>query len=523
MAHPFIAERQPGAGDGQHRRRHARPADDTADDLLRNADVAMYAAKRRGKGRVGDLRVADVRRPARAAGPRGRAPQRDRAERAGAALPADRRAQDRRDLRGRGAAPLGAPGVRAPPAAALHPARRGDRPDRAARRLGAARGCRQLQVWRAAYPRAAGSAMSVNISAASSRARGWTTRCARRSTASGVDPSAVVLEITESVLMQQTDAVLERLQQLKALGVRLAIDDFGTGYSSLSYLQRFPIDILKIAKPFVEEVGQGADRSALARAIIGLGDTLKLQTIAEGIETGGAAGGADRAGLHAGPGAPLLAGAAGGGDRGAALDRPVPAAPAGRGQRVTGAILRASSSAALADRYANRARARPRRHGRRVSRAGPQARPPGGAQGAAPGAGRVRRSRPVPPGDPARRPAAASAHPLGARLGRGPGAGRGAAPLVHDALHPRGEPSRPARPRDPAPGGGRAPDRARSGRRAGLRPRRGHHPPGREAGEHPADRQPRAGGRLRHRAGARRGGRSEAHRDRAWRWARPPT
>jgi EAL domain-containing protein (putative c-di-GMP-specific phosphodiesterase class I) len=94
----------------------------------------------------------------------------------------------------------------------------------------------------------------------------------------------VVLEITESVLMQQTDAVLERLQQLKGLGVRLAIDDFGTGYSSLSYLQRFPIDILKIAKPFVEEVGQGADRSALARAIIGLGDTLKLRTIAEGIE-----------------------------------------------------------------------------------------------------------------------------------------------------------------------------------------------------------------------------------------------
>jgi EAL domain-containing protein (putative c-di-GMP-specific phosphodiesterase class I) len=84
--------------------------------------------------------------------------------------------------------------------------------------------------------------------------------------------------------MQQTDSVLERLQQLKALGVRLAIDDFGTGYSSLSYLQRFPIDILKIAKPFVEEVGQGADRSALARAIIGLGDTLRLETIAEGIE-----------------------------------------------------------------------------------------------------------------------------------------------------------------------------------------------------------------------------------------------
>jgi EAL domain-containing protein (putative c-di-GMP-specific phosphodiesterase class I) len=88
------------------------------------------------------------------------------------------------------------------------------------------------------------------------------------------------------VLMQQTEAVLDRLQQLKALGVRLAIDDFGTGYSSLSYLQRFPIDILKIAKPFVEDVGQGAERSALARAIVGLGETLKLETIAEGIERG---------------------------------------------------------------------------------------------------------------------------------------------------------------------------------------------------------------------------------------------
>jgi len=66
--------------------------------------------------------------------------------------------------------------------------------------------------------------------------------------------------------------------------VQLAIDDFGTGYSSLSYLQRFPIDILKIARPFIDEVGSGPEKSALARAIIGLGETLKLRTIAEGIE-----------------------------------------------------------------------------------------------------------------------------------------------------------------------------------------------------------------------------------------------
>jgi EAL domain-containing protein (putative c-di-GMP-specific phosphodiesterase class I) len=143
--------------------------------------------------------------------------------------------------------------------------------------------CRQVNAWRRDYPQMSLS-VSVNISGRQLQGAGLVDALRLMLTSSGVDPSAVVLEITESVLMQQTDSVLERLQQLKALGVRLAIDDFGTGYSSLSYLQRFPIDILKIAKPFVEEVGQGADRSALARAIIGLGDTLKLQTIAEGIE-----------------------------------------------------------------------------------------------------------------------------------------------------------------------------------------------------------------------------------------------
>ncbi|HEX2249536.1 MAG TPA: EAL domain-containing protein [Gemmatimonadales bacterium] len=143
--------------------------------------------------------------------------------------------------------------------------------------------CRQLQVWRAAHPELSLS-VSVNISGRQLQGEGLADALGKALVASGVEPSLVVLEITESVLMQQTDAVFERMQQLKGLGVRLAIDDFGTGYSSLSYLQRFPIDILKIAKPFVEEVGQGADRSALARAIIGLGDTLRLQTIAEGIE-----------------------------------------------------------------------------------------------------------------------------------------------------------------------------------------------------------------------------------------------
>jgi EAL domain-containing protein (putative c-di-GMP-specific phosphodiesterase class I) len=143
--------------------------------------------------------------------------------------------------------------------------------------------CRQVQAWRLAHPQTSLS-VSVNISGRQLQGPGIADALGDALASSGVDPSAVILEITESVLMQQTDAVLERLQVLKKLGVRLAIDDFGTGYSSLSYLQRFPIDILKIAKPFVEEVALGAERAALARAIVGLGDTLRLQTVAEGVE-----------------------------------------------------------------------------------------------------------------------------------------------------------------------------------------------------------------------------------------------
>ncbi len=81
-----------------------------------------------------------------------------------------------------------------------------------------------------------------------------------------------MLEITETVLMHDTEATISRLTALKALGVRLAIDDFGTGYSSLRYLRRFPIDILKMAKPFVDGLDTGDDEGrALARAIVDLG------------------------------------------------------------------------------------------------------------------------------------------------------------------------------------------------------------------------------------------------------------
>jgi EAL domain-containing protein (putative c-di-GMP-specific phosphodiesterase class I) len=88
------------------------------------------------------------------------------------------------------------------------------------------------------------------------------------------------------MLVEESNAVLARLRALKALGVRLAIDDFGTGYSSLAYLERFPVDLLKIDKSFVDKIGAGLE-SPLARAMIGLGRELGIHVVAEGIETHG--------------------------------------------------------------------------------------------------------------------------------------------------------------------------------------------------------------------------------------------
>ncbi|GGM73402.1 hypothetical protein GCM10007977_088740 [Dactylosporangium sucinum] len=101
---------------------------------------------------------------------------------------------------------------------------------------------------------------------------------------SGLPPESLTLEITESLLSEDHEVAASRLAELKALGVRLAVDDFGTGYSSLSRLQSFPIDILKIPKPFVDGVAFGPGQSALARAILDLADALGLQVVAEGIE-----------------------------------------------------------------------------------------------------------------------------------------------------------------------------------------------------------------------------------------------
>src|SRR5262249_33893045 len=102
---------------------------------------------------------------------------------------------------------------------------------------------------------------------------------------SDIEASALTLELTESTLVRDVDDSVERLHELKDLGVRLAIDDFGTGFSSLAYLQRFPVDVLKIAREFVQEIGTDEEKARVASAVVRLGSTLSLDVIAEGIET----------------------------------------------------------------------------------------------------------------------------------------------------------------------------------------------------------------------------------------------
>jgi EAL domain-containing protein (putative c-di-GMP-specific phosphodiesterase class I) len=101
---------------------------------------------------------------------------------------------------------------------------------------------------------------------------------------SGLRPDSLVLEITESLLLYDQKGTAGKLDELKRLGVRLAIDDFGTGYSSLSYLRQYPVDVLKIDKSFIDGVSAGTEASEFARAIVKLGQSLRLDVVAEGIE-----------------------------------------------------------------------------------------------------------------------------------------------------------------------------------------------------------------------------------------------
>jgi EAL domain-containing protein (putative c-di-GMP-specific phosphodiesterase class I) len=102
---------------------------------------------------------------------------------------------------------------------------------------------------------------------------------------SGLKPGWLELELTEHMVVQDADAVLSTLRGLRDLGVKLAIDDFGTGYSSLAYLKRLPIDKVKIDGSFIRDITEDPDDRAIAGAIIGMGHSLRLKVVAEGVET----------------------------------------------------------------------------------------------------------------------------------------------------------------------------------------------------------------------------------------------
>jgi diguanylate cyclase (GGDEF)-like protein/PAS domain S-box-containing protein len=144
--------------------------------------------------------------------------------------------------------------------------------------------CKQARLWHEQYPLNEPLTMSVNLSVRQFQEPGLVETVADILRVWRLPPETLILEITESVMMRDSEASTMILRALKRLGVQLAIDDFGTGFSSLGYLQRFPLDVLKIDKSFVDNVTDGPDRSALAGLIVQLARTFKLRAVAEGIE-----------------------------------------------------------------------------------------------------------------------------------------------------------------------------------------------------------------------------------------------
>ncbi|MGH8975169.1 MAG: putative bifunctional diguanylate cyclase/phosphodiesterase, partial [Acidimicrobiia bacterium] len=260
-------------------------ADTTTGQLLRNADIAMYTAKRGGKRRYeifqSEMHTAAV----------------DRLE-----IEADlRRALDRRELTLQYQPIVALDTGRISGVEALvrwrHPERGLLAPDAfipLAEETGLicelgrqilVGACTQARLWQRQRPQDPPLTVSVNLSPRQLQADDLISHVTEALEISELDPSTLVLEITEGAMMHDTDAIIARLQGLKALGVKLAVDDFGTGYSSLSYLQRFPIDILKVDRTFIGMIETDDNKSSLVEAIVSLARTMKLAAVAEGVET----------------------------------------------------------------------------------------------------------------------------------------------------------------------------------------------------------------------------------------------
>jgi diguanylate cyclase (GGDEF)-like protein len=262
-----------GRGEGEH-----------ADELLRNADVAMYTAKSAGKRRAAvfepTMHATIVARHA---------------------LSAElKRSMGRNEL-----AVFYQPIVeldtgRIAGAEALvrwrHPTRGLVSPDEfiplaeenglilTLGRWVMAEACEQVAAWERGPGLSDDFFVSVNLSPVQLQQPELIPEIESTLKSSGLAPARLVVELTETAMFQDTETTLARLEALRALGVRIALDDFGTGYSSLGYLRRFPVDILKIAREFVVPAGRDAGEWAFAHAIVALGHTLGLRIIAEGIE-----------------------------------------------------------------------------------------------------------------------------------------------------------------------------------------------------------------------------------------------
>jgi diguanylate cyclase (GGDEF)-like protein len=256
---------------------------DNADDLLRSADVAMYAAKAAGRAQIVAFR-SDLMDLAAA-----------RSELAGLLRGAANRDEIKVHFQPIVELESGTPiGLEAlvrwqPEGHLIHmPAEFLELAEETGEILSIGRwviveACRQMRSWQDRFERP-DMRLYVNLSARQFKDPGLVALVSTALKSSGLDPKTLTLEITESSLLSQSTDTLERVAELRKLGVRLAIDDFGTGYSSLGYLRAFRVDELKIDRSFVSEPAR-SDGRVLSRAIVELGRALSLELIAEGIET----------------------------------------------------------------------------------------------------------------------------------------------------------------------------------------------------------------------------------------------
>jgi Amt family ammonium transporter len=145
--------------------------------------------------------------------------------------------------------------------------------------------CSQMQRWQRDLPEAEGLRVSVNLSVRQIESPTIVEDIGRIVAENGVDPRRLTLEITESLVMDDVPEIRERLESLRASGITLAVDDFGTGFSSLGYIQRFPVDVIKIDRGFVDRLDAPGGTSGVVRTIVELSRDLGTLTVAEGIET----------------------------------------------------------------------------------------------------------------------------------------------------------------------------------------------------------------------------------------------